>query len=283
MNVQIIQEVGVGRPTPTPLKSSILDHATVRDTASFGLRNNEGLWPSYNCLDLINEVPFCPDDSGVSKVFGSADWVPAFEFSAQGGVQCKAVGLDRADQEAEVKRVFTASEGKAVERALLSTRFVAQHTGPIQWDAPVDLTPVSGPTGLLSLTVALALLEGFAAANYAGVPTIHMPRAAASMLAAQGLIMWTNGLAFTKAGSKIACGGGYDQGEADGTWDLYATGEVYVERSEEVYFNAVAVPGGPLDGSGDLLVEDNTILALIERLYRVGIDCFSAKATAKVW
>lgn len=286
MNIQIAVETPATRPVPAALRSSVLDHATVKDLASFGLRNNEGLWPSYNCLDMTNEVFFCPNPDPGDKVFASAPWVPAFEFAAQGGAECKAVGLDAADQEAEVKRVFTRSEGKAVERALLTTRFMAQvngsgETGP-EWDAPVDLTPVSGPTGILSLRVALALLEGYAAANYAGVPTIHMPRAAATLLGSMD-ITWTNGLAYTKAGSKVAIGGGYDTSESDGTWDLYVTGEVYVERSEEVAIQSYKIPGGVDLGSGAPVVEDNMVLMLAERMYRVGVDCLVAKATAKVW
>jgi hypothetical protein len=257
-----------------------MEHATVEDVAAFGLRNNEGLWPSYNCLDTLVPTPFCPDPAA-QKTFSFADWVPAFEFAVHGGVQCKAVGLDVADMKSEIKRVFEANEGKGVEQALLLNRFVADAGNtPALWDAPVDLTPVSG----ISLVVALAMLEGYAAANYAGVPTIHMPRAAATVLSAQGLISWQGSKAFTKNGSKVAIGGGYDVSETDGTWDLFATGEVYIERSDQVDVFDYVIPGdGSGTGEGQNGLTDNTVIALVERMYRVAVDCFVVKATGKVY
>lgn len=270
----IYRESGVSRPTPAPLGSSVLDHATVKDLASFGLRNSEGLWPSYNCLDTAIPTPMCPDPLS-DKIFAFAGWQPAMEFAVHGGVQCKAVGLDKADQKSEVERVFSVNEGKAVEQALLANRFIA---GDL-WDAPVNVTPGTP----VSIQTALAILEGYAAAHYAGVPTIHMPRAAASLLNER--IVWKDGKAYTKSGSKVAIGGGYDaEGTPDGTWDLYATGEVYVERSEEIDIQTHVLPGdGSGLGSDENGLADNTVLALAERMFRVAVDCFTAKVTATVW
>lgn len=276
MTTKIIKGVEVTRPDTTPLASSVLDHATVKDVASFGLRNNEGLWPSYNCLDTRVPTTICPDPVS-EKIFGSAEWQPAFEFAVHGGVQCSAVGLDTADQKSEIARVFALNEGKAIEEALLGTRFVADPGGA--WGAPVNLTPGSA----ITLQTALAILEGYAAAHYAGVPTIHMPRAAASLLNER--IVWIAGQAYTRSGSKVAIGGGYDaEGTPDGAWDLYATGEVYVERSEEVSVQTHVVPGdGSGLGSDENGLADNTVIALVERMYRVAVDCFAAKVTATVW
>jgi len=275
MTTKIIRGDEVTRPDTTPLGSSVLDHATVVEKSDFGLRNNEGLWPSYNCLDTLVPTPICPDPLGEFKVFGSAGWVPAFEFAVYGGVQCSTVGLDSADQLAEVNRVFALNEGKGVEQALLANRFVV---GPL-WDAPVNLTPGSA----ITIQIALAILEGYAAAHYAGVPTIHMPRAAASLLNER--IVWDGDKAYTRSGSKVAIGGGYDAEAApDGTWDLYGTGEVYVERSDEVSVQSWVLPGdGSGLGSDENGLADNTVLALAERMFRVGVDCFAAKVTATVW
>lgn len=276
MNTKITQETFAKRPSTTPLGSSVLDHATVVTKSDFGLRNIEGLWPSYNCLDMAYPTLICPDPMAVGKTFQSAEWVPALEFAIYGGAQCKTVGLDVEDQKSEVARVFGANEGKSIEQVLRYNRFVATTSGePVQWAAPVDLTPTGGPTGLFSLQLSLALLEGYAAATYAGVPTIHMPRAAASVLNER--IVWEGDKAFTRSGAKVAIGGGYDVSEDDGTWDMYATGEVYVERSEEISTQVYKIPG---DGATQ---DDNTVLALSERMFRVAVDCFVAKATAKVW
>lgn len=275
MNVKITTEVAANRPTPDPLASSVMDHATVVDKDDFGLRNNEGLWPSYNCMDTLVPTPICPDPE-FTKTFGFAEWVPGFEFAVHGGAQCSAVGLDQNDMRSEISRVFDANEGKGIEMMLLFNRFVATTSDEFPaWSAPVDVSAPSSVVGKVSLEVALAMLEGYAAANYAGIPTIHMPRAAASLLSMH--IVWKDGKAYTRNGSKVAMGGGYDLSETDGTWDLYATGEVYVERGPKVNVATFTLPG---DGSTH---DPNTVLALTERMYRVAVDCFVAKATAKVW
>lgn len=286
--VRLIEMGEISRPATTPLQSSILDHATVGpDVASFGLRNNEGLWPSYNCLDTLVPTPICPDPSvvdGEFKTFTAAGWQPAFEFAVHGGVQCGLVALDRTDMESEVRRVFALNEGKGIERALLLNRFVASGVGaPVEWDAPTDLTPTAGS---VPLNVAVALLESHAADVYAGVPTLHLPRAAVLILMGAGMIREENGKFFTKTGAKVAAGGGYDEPDmiATGEWDLYATGEVYVEKSSVINASAVTLPG---DGSGldegQNGIGENTAIALVERMYRVAVDCFVAKATARMW
>jgi hypothetical protein len=280
MNVQIIKGAEVNRPATTPITSSLLDHATVVENARFGLRNNDGLWPSYNCIDTMVPTPICPDPLA-EKTFSTAGWAPAFEFAMHGGVQCKAVGLDTADMKSEIARVFAANEGKGVEMALMENGLIDPGSEiPLGWNSPVDLTPGTG----VPLSVALALVEGYAARVYAGVPTLHMSRAAASMLNER--IVWKDGLAFTRLGSKVAVGGGYDDPDTleSGLWPIYATGEVYVERSDEVFVQTHVIPGTTevgSDASGTL--EDNNVLALAERMYRIGVDCFAAVATGTVW
>jgi len=292
MTAQIIEGTGITRPEPEALTSTVLDHATVVENSKFGLRNNEGLWPSYNCLDLLVPTPTCANPVGMAdfqKDFKVAGWVPGFQFAVHGGVKCSAVGLDAPDQQSEVERVFGRSEAKGVEMALLLNRFVAnpEEVGaPVSpydatWEAPEDIT-VAGMT----LIGAVAALESYAAALYAGTPTLHMPRGAVLILAASGAIVERDGKFFTKTGAKVAAGGGYDDPDTppDGTYDIYATGEVYVERSERLSFQEYVIPGdGSGTGSDENGLADNTVIALVERQFRVGIDCFAAKATGRAW
>lgn len=276
MTVQIIRGAEVNRPTPDALKSTVLDHATVGpDLKSFGIRNNEGLWPSYNCLDTAVPTELCPDPVA-AKTFVSAEWVPSFEFAVYGGVYCSAVGLDQNDMADEIRRVFERNEGKGIEAALLATRFTADTENSL-WGAPVDLTPAAA----ISPAAALAIVEGYAASVYAGVPTIHMPRAAASYLNER--VKWEGDLAYTRSGAKVAFGGGYDSDAVPAVteWDIYATGEVYVEKSEVVDVHTFAMQGNDDLGAPDHL-KDNRVLGLAERMFRVGVDCFVARATGTV-
>lgn len=286
----------VTRPVPEKVTSSIYDHVAAAGnvetiTGGFGYRNNAGLWPSYNCLDLLTPTAICPDPMVGEKEFDAATWQPGFTFAVYGGVQCRAIGLDEADQDAEVARVFELSQGKGIERALRDTRFVAalgpESDEPVspyygEWAEPEDLTPGTA----ISLPVALALLEGDAADKYVGLPTIHMPRAAATILEVSGLIVWRGDLAFTKNGSKVAIGGGYDDPEmlASGLWDMYATGEVYIEQSKEIKDKQYVLPGMVGDGSdqSDTLLE-NGVVSFNERMFRVVIDCYVAKVTGKAF
>lgn len=283
-----VRETKVNRPTPDATKSSVLDHAkivNVPEGTGFGTRTEVGMWPSYNCLPTFTDTPICPDPAG-EKEFDSVDWTGAFSFGVYAGVECRALGLDKADQDAEVKRVFERNEGKGIEAALKSTRFVARTgsgltddgRGIATWAAPTDLT-----AGIdASPQVAFAMLEGYARATYAGVPTLHLPVGAASFLG-QDKVVWQGEKAYSHLGSKIVFGGGYEpdygEGDWDGSWQMWATGDVYIERSKQINLSAYDLPGGR-GGAAD--EGRNHYMTLAERMYRVAVDCFVATATGKV-
>lgn len=286
----------INRPVPDRLKSTLFDHVSPVEKSDFGRRNNQGLWSSYNCLDTLVPYPTCPDplvgdDDREPKRFSEAPWIEGFEFAVYGAVQCGTVGLDVNDQVRETKRVFGLNEAKGVERALRLNRFVereessdsAIRNSPVVggvWDAPVNLNG-SLPGKALTVAQAVALLEGYAATVYAGVPTLHLPRAALPVMASTGLLQMTGNQMFTPTGAKIAAGGGYDVDYTadafDGTLTMWATGEVYVERSDRVEEHAYVIPGDGALTTGALA--DNTHVTLVERMYRVGVDCFVAQVT----
>lgn len=296
----IVHGTEIKRPTVEPIKSSVLDHVKAAgnlhdlgDNEGFGYRNDLGLWLSYNGLETLTPTAMCPDpllaQTGGFKVFDTAEWQPALTFAVYGGVSCRTVGLDEADMADELRRVFEANEGKGVEQALLGNRFVA-HTqnanDPLDgaWAAPINITPASA----VSPRVAIGLLEGWFAKNYVGVPTLHMPRALGTILGSD-VIEWRGDLAYTKMGSKIAFGGGYDETPQDGVMDIYATGEVFVERSSEIVVkDLMTVPSAPgaTDvngvGGGKNGLASNTAVALVERMFRVAVDNFVVKATSTV-
>lgn len=295
MTIKMVKGTEIKRPTTTPLKSSVLDHVRAAgnlhdlgEDEGFGYRNDMGLWVSYNGLETLTPTAMCPDpllgtpgNTGF-KTFDSAEWAPALTFAVYGGVQCRTVGLDRADMEAELARVFEANEGKGIEQALLGNRFAA-HTqnanDPLDgaWPAPINITPASA----ISPRVAIGLLEGWFAKNYVGVPTLHMPRALGTILGSD-VIVWQGDLAFTRMGSKIAFGGGYDETPQDGVMDIYATGEVFVERSSEIVVkDLITIPSDGSGSNGNGL-PSNTAIALVERMFRVAVDMYVVKATSTV-
>lgn len=295
MTAQMIRGREVTRPTPDALTSTILDHATVVEYGEgegFGLTNNEGLWPSYNCLDTLVPTPTCANPAPQTfKEFSVAPWVPGFEFAVHGGVRCRAIGLDKSDQITELERVFARNEAKGVEMALLLNRFAGASDGPGSgddlnpgadgiWEAPVDLGAIN------SLAGALGALEGYAAANYAGIPTLHVPRAVLTPGFGAGLFTKDGDKFYTKAGSKVAAGGGYDDqpGNAAGIYDLFVTGEVYVEKSSGFSRQEIVHPGdGSGVGSGENGIPENSVIALAERMFRVGVDCLVAQATTTLY
>jgi hypothetical protein len=265
MTATIVRRPEVVRPEPIALRSSVLDHATVTEMPAFGLRNNDGLFNSYN--SLVGGAAIAPDIcANHTNTFGAGVWIKGNEFAVYQGAKCAPLGLNVMDQRSEVVRVFKATEGRNVESALV--QIMAANAGL------VNLTLVAGFT----LQAALSVLIGYAAQRYAGQPVIHMPRAAAEYLlgTAHLVVSQTDGNVYTKSGAPVACGGGYDTDSyvtgGDGVWDLWATGAVYIERSAEIDFTAQDIPGA-----------SNDALAMAERLYRVGFDGFIAKASGKVW
>jgi hypothetical protein len=263
-------------PAVTPLAGTLLDIATVTDDfANLGsvLGDNEALYSTFNCMKFEAGVVFCGANS---KTFDNTPvWQHSFTFGAYGGVTCSAVGLDRAEMEAQARAAFERGESIAIERAFMETRF---REGPsvdpmnddayLAWDAPTDITP-SG--GAVSPKVGMALLEGFAAQNYSGQPTIHIPRTVASLLLGVDGADFDGQTLRTKLGAKIAAGAGYEYPNTgpDGTaaaageaW-LYATGEVFLGR-------------GPVEVRQAIAFEDNDVLVLAERPYIGAADCFTA-------
>jgi hypothetical protein len=263
------------RPTPAPIKGTLLDAADYREQSTKWLvtrdHHTEELFDSYNCMKFQHVAEKC---SQTEKDFDQPKlWQSGFEFAVYGGTTCGSVGLDFAEMEAEVTRVFHAGETTAVAQALMATRFAE---GPdrdagvgedLAWEAPED---ISGASAVKPL-VGLAQLESFAAANYVGVPTMHMPRSIATLLFGVGALEWDGPVLRTKLGSKVAADPGYDYpntspvGAAAATGEkwLYATGEVVVIADRPIIKQMMAHT-------------TNDVFVLGERAYVAAVDCFTA-------
>lgn len=210
----------------------------------------------------------------VTKTFNSPSWQDAIRFAAYTGVKCKAVGFDQERAASELDRVFRNKESIAVAKALMTVRFIAG-----TWAAATDLTPAAGA---VDPSVGLALLEGHAANNYAGSPTIHAPRTIGSLLTKTGMISLEGSRLVSNLGSKVAADAGYEfpnngpAGTAPGVGELwmFASGEVTVAGGEPIRKNA----GVNLNEVGD----SNNVLLLQERPYIATVDCYTAAVRVKV-
>lgn len=213
----------------------------------------------------------------VTKTDSATSWQDGIRFAVYGLLKCKPLGLFGGDDithdaEAELRRIFEATESLAVERALMQTRFTVN--GAV-WAAATDLTPTPGTA--VKPDQALALLEGHAASRYAGVPTIHAPRGIGTQWAKFGMISRDGDAFRTSMGSKVAADGGYDSpsngpagtAPATGNTWVYASGEVAVARSEIIV-------------ASSMKYDTNEVYTLIERQYVATVDCYTAAVLTSV-
>lgn len=257
-------------PAVTKRRGTLLDAANVQE--GIELLDGRDLYESFNCLQFGATADFCGPNA--KDLDGVASWVDGFRFAAYGGVVCKSVGLDQNSMKEKVRQAFETGESTAVERGLMTTRFVANADPENGWAAPVDITPAGGA---VKPAVGVGLLEGYAGSVYVGAPTIHMPITIASLLLGVDGAVFEGDMLRTKTGSKVAAGAGYDfpnngptgAAAAAGERWLYATGEVVVKRGEVIVLDA-------MDYS------TNEVFVLAERGYVASTECFVAAVRVQV-
>lgn len=207
-------------------------------------------------VDADASGPFTAD-AEFSKII--TDGIPVVEgdpFTVYQLFRCRPVGgVDGRERARDSLRL---SEARAVE-AHLARQLAAD--GDV-----VDLTPA----GDITVVEGLALLEAYAARNYGGVPVIHAPRGAGTLLTVNGVVQRGNGRLETVQGSYVASGAGYeDYWVGDGSVDLYVTGAVMVRRAAAIEVGPVMTQTPPT----------NEFLALAERPYVLSWECVTAKVT----
>lgn len=257
-------------PVATPWRGSLLAAANVGD----GIEWLEGpdLYETYNGMDFGSEAPFCVQ--AAKTITSTSDWVDGFQFAAYGGVRCQRIGLDLDNMRDGLRKAFDAGESKAVEAALMKYRFQAEGGTPELWPAATDLTPVGGAVSAVN---GLALLEGHAAANYVGVPTIHVPISVGTLLASSDVIQFEGDTLKTKMGSKVAAGAGYESPNTSPAGAAAPAGERWIYASGEV-----TVRRGDLIFRDEMDPEQNEVLALVERPYVIAAETFTAAVRVKV-
>jgi hypothetical protein len=190
------------------------------------------------------------------KTADGIDVVQGQPFSIYKMTECQDL---TGDDTGWVTRSLALGEAHAVESGFMQA-VLAQPTTVM----PNGTTPVSLINGI-------AILEGYAADVYGGVPTLHVPRSVATRAIAKDAL--TVGLDFTvmtPQGALVANGGGYslnlgptgEPAPAGQAW-LYATGLVTLVR-------------GSVQAHRVLDETNNNQVALAERTYVPAVDCFVA-------
>lgn len=265
-------ETEVARPTVTALPSRLLDVATVVDRPHLQIGATNAMFSSLRCVTPYGVQWICDVETPDDKTFDDTPgWQSGAPFIGALGTMCKAIGYDFSEQESLASEAFDESESKFIEASFAAARF---HAETDLWAAPTDVTPTPGTA--VTPEVGLALLEGHAALNYAGVPTIHTSRTIVSLLAQDGGVDLNGSVITSELGSKFASGGGYealtgpDEVAPDaGEYWMYATGEVVILRGEKFVRQE-------MDRS------TNEVFILVERPYIGVVDCYAAAVLVKV-
>lgn len=201
-------------------------------------------------------------DAGISKepVTG-IDLVDADGFSVLHLFECNPMGNTSESLIERARRGLMLGEQRAVERVV--SQQLSRHSDAVLLTSEVQ-----------HVADGLAKLEKYAAANYPGVPTIHMTRDVGTLLTGKGYVDRSNGRLETVQGARVASGAGYSPlrvpdpsgpiaANAEDVEYMYVTGMVQVRRSTVITADA-------------LQTTSNLFRALAERPYTVTWDCITA-------
>jgi hypothetical protein len=168
---------------------------------------------------------------------------------------CRPVGLTADERKDRATRALTVGNSWALEKALKATRL----TG-----ASVDVTNGTPTTPKR----AFALLEHYAAKNYAGRPIIHVDRYTGAIAAADGIFARHGNRLETVQGALVASGAGYSATvePIPATVDIYVTGMVRIRQ------------GASYVHDGGQPSNQNEVTALAERTSIMSVECIVARA-----
>lgn len=272
----------VEAPPVTPLPFGLLSAALVVDDLDGHGRMGTQYEP-VACGDVhetraaCEEAAFDQSHTGVPVVEGDP-------FTLYSLFTCNLVGLGVDRLRSKAGESLQTGEGRGVEQALAARLPLAA--------GAVDLTPSGAAGDALHVVDGLALLEGYAARYYGGVPTIHVPRAMGTVLGSYQAHERVNNRLETRQGSLVASGGGYYalagpptdvphpetiQDPTDGEAWLYVTGTVVIRR-------APRAEATPLTRAHALDEEDeydpqattNDATVLASRAYVASWECVTA-------
>lgn len=246
----------VEAPTITRTSGGILDRAQVIDIVGGDLNELMGvMYESDSCwpVRLVTlDVNSCV--STAAKTFDAFGFETGTPFHIYAGVDCSVLA---GNFEAKATTRLELGETRAVEKQLWENTFRTE---------AVNITPAGGA---VSPKVALGLLEEFAGASYAGVPTLHVGKRGAVFLASENLLKLDAAEPVTVGGSIVVPGSGYTSligpggvvATATEVW-VYMTGHIVLRR-------------GPITTIPAIDQYTNSSIVLAERTYVPTVDCFT--------
>lgn len=202
-------------------------------------------------------APSCDEEAptlGLPKEFeGGLPVTEASSFTVYGSYVCSPIGngLEHAYSVAE-QRLLTFEERAVEQRLWTGASVLATGDTPAAF---TGLTPISTQSDLRQI---IPTLEGELAEKYGSLGIIHLSRRNALLAIARGVVETKSGRLFTKLGTPVVAGSGYDDSM------VVATPAMFGYRSE-VFRSAQA--------AGDLLDRgQNNLYAVAERSYLIGFD-----------
>jgi hypothetical protein len=204
----------------------------------------------------VLDDPACtPAGERPTKTFDEIDIISGDPFAVYKGTECTDM---TGDDSSWARRGLELTEHIAVETQVMADLL----------QGATDVTPTPGTA--VPVRHGIALLEGVAAANYGGVPVLHMARSTATIGFSERVLEHDlNFTVTTMQGALVANGGGYEtnlspagvEASAGEAW-IYVTGAVTVARTP-VVVNRVL-------GASEALNIQN---ALAERFISVTAEC----------
>lgn len=188
---------------------------------------------------------------------------PAWTLYAEDG--CKIIGETQAAANRATGRL-EAGEQEAIERVAMALVIAP---------GAVDLTTIAAGHAIKQ---ALGLLEAYAAANYGGMATLHVPRSMAPYLANIAYVYRDGPVLRTPLDTSIALGGGYtgqispdvpSVAPAAGKFWVYITGQPVLRQT------AINIPA-PTPARGGANLARNQLTVVAERTYALTVDCLRA-------
>jgi len=256
--------VTVAGPVRTPHRFGLFSAVPVVDVDGHELMGVQWEPPTCARPKVLPDSSCCPT---VKEFEPPAPVQDATPFTVMGSWSCTLLGNNMADAVRRARQHLEAGEQHAVEYEVWTGE---AGSGPRFAD---PTTPNLGTVHCAADL--LAVLEEYASRNYVGQPLLHVPRSVLPYFGADGLTTVVGGNRLeTNYGLPIVAGAGYSEANTgpDGAPAPAGSYWVYLTGAMKVWRGSIVEPPNPEAGFSRC---NNEFVALAERIYLVGWDCFT--------